>query len=854
MGNAGQILARRDGSVLTTKCSYGNPTDGDAAYALQQVAPDGALQWRRPDYQGGGCLGTISDAAGNTYYFTADDLGAHIRSVDASGHLRWTSSTLANGIDRVNYGGPTLGADGNVYFPMYNGFGNGFLVGVDESTGAVVLNQSANFPLTASAYASGVVLIGGYGSIDYLNYDGTVKATYTVPDIEFDRLGLMPSISGGNGTIFLAGGGVAACGSTPTGAHFSVVKITPQGKAWEWSDPTSTGCEVGSATATPNGGVVVTEWTGGAASGYVIAFDGSGNLLWRKTLTPDAGGHLFASPLRADTNGVVAIPTLSQYTCAGDPNEQCMRLQVVFVDQNTGVSRLAALSATDEPYNDYWENPLAIAPDRVYVSSSPYPNHDPTHGDGLVALSAPGLGLDYQVALATGVGPLPPPPPKSPIALVPATDTVPLASGDQTAAGVKVSHRVVAEVSDPLTGKPLAKAKVLFSVSAGPDAGKSGTCDSSSCVTNSKGVVGFTYASGANPGTDTILATFDRNGNRRADPAEEQATASVTWTTPTLPLSVGSGHEYVALGDSYSSGEGLNSYESGTHDDKKNTCHRSSKGYPAIVLSHQSTTVDRTFRACSGAKIDDFYHKRGFDGVDFGDDGQLYAPEEPAQIVWLGPETKYVTLSVSGDDALFAPILTKCVYKRFTNFDSYTPSKAFLDACNDEIDAGFTAIARLSDRLAQLYRLILTRAPNAQVRVLDYPLIFPDPKDYTGYANKACNVALNNRALYMDAIVKRLRKLNMTVNSDIVAAVRAAHKSGPDSVRLQIVSLDTFFGDHTISCGDENRPAPWINGARIQFGTTASNASFHPNQTGQCEMAIAVNQSFGWKDTKLSCK
>ncbi len=39
---------------------------------------------------------------------------------------------------------------------------------------------------------------------------------------------------------------------------------------------------------------------------------------------------------------------------------------------------------------------------------------------------------------------------------------------------------------------------------------------------------------------------------------------------------------YVALGDSYSAGEGDRPYEPGT-DTKTNTCHRSEKAYPTMI-------------------------------------------------------------------------------------------------------------------------------------------------------------------------------------------------------------------------------------------------------------------------------
>ena len=405
MGNAGRILPMADGSVITTKCSYHNTDDGDVPFAVQRIAASGALEWRRPDYQGAGCLGLVSDASGNSYYFTSDELGARIRSVTPNGQIRWTSTILGSSIDRVYYSGPVIGANGSVYFPLYNGWGHGFIVGVDMDTGSTTLMQSASFPTALFAYDRGLISVSGYGSIQYLGYDGTETATYTVPSIEFDALGKIAT--DGRGGVYLAGGSTTYCNGGASNEGFSVAKVTPAGKAWEWTDPASNGCERGSATVTPNGGVAVTESPGGVANANVIAFDGQGQVVWRKAVQPDHG-LTFAGPLLADTAGVLAVPTHSRYDCEWGP-DQCTRLSVSFVSQGTGATALPRVSATTEagggPLGD-----IAIAKDRVYIGASPYVTNDtyPNRADALAALDAPGLGNDYmrsqQLALVTPAG------------------------------------------------------------------------------------------------------------------------------------------------------------------------------------------------------------------------------------------------------------------------------------------------------------------------------------------------------------------------------------------------------------------------------------------------------------------
>jgi hypothetical protein len=409
MSNGGGILPRPDGSVMTTKCIYHNPQDADVPFQLQQIASDGALQWRRPT-DAAGCRSVIADAAGNSYYFMTDLLGAHIRSVDARGQVRWTTAVLPNLIDWSGYGPPTLGADGSVYFTLYDAWGNGWLEGIDEATGAITMDRFEGFPLAVSAYRDGLAVVDGNDFVEYVSYDGNLLAQYPVTGIDFPSLGTIGAQP--DGTVFVAAGASGPCGPT-TPNSFSVAKVTPAGVAWTWTDPGSTGCERGSTAATPDGGVVVTEWSGTAdATGHVTTLDASRAVRWRTSVDPNPEGSLFAGPPLVDNAGIVAIPTYATYPCAIEPTDVCTRVEVSFVDQDSAGTRLPRVSATNEallqssggnPWGD-----VAIAPGRVYVAAGPYLDNETFLTDtyGLAALDAPGLGQDYrqaaQLAVAAG--------------------------------------------------------------------------------------------------------------------------------------------------------------------------------------------------------------------------------------------------------------------------------------------------------------------------------------------------------------------------------------------------------------------------------------------------------------------
>ena len=103
-------------------------------------------------------------------------------------------------------------------------------------------------------------------------------------------------------------------------------------------------------------------------------------------------------------------------------------------------------------------------------------------------------------------------------------------------------------------------------------------------------------------------------------------------TTQASQLTANGG--YVALGDSYSSGVGAGSYLSAGGD-----CKRSTKAYPYLwAAAHSPSTFH--FTACSGART-----------------GDVLA----SQLTPLSSATALVSISVGGNDAGFADVMTTCV-------------------------------------------------------------------------------------------------------------------------------------------------------------------------------------------------
>jgi lysophospholipase L1-like esterase len=141
---------------------------------------------------------------------------------------------------------------------------------------------------------------------------------------------------------------------------------------------------------------------------------------------------------------------------------------------------------------------------------------------------------------------------------------------------------------------------------------------------------------------------------------------------------------YVALGDSYSSGTGTRDYslDSG--------CQRGPYAYPALIKADRPNT-NLTFVACSGAKTGDVLAN---------------------QVQSLSTSTNIVTITIGGNDAGFSDVITQCALP-------------WPWSCDSDITNAQNYIRNtLPGSLNNVYSQIKTRAPNARVVVLGYPRLF----------------------------------------------------------------------------------------------------------------------------------
>jgi hypothetical protein len=237
---------------------------------------------------------------------------------------------------------------------------------------------------------------------------------------------------------------------------------------------------------------------------------------------------------------------------------------------------------------------------------------------------------------------------------------------------------------------------------------------------------------------------------------------------------------YVALGDSYSSGEGNSPFIIPSDSDG---CHRSeSNAYPELLLAQKSTLSLRAFVACSGATSDDIYAGRN---------------GEASQLASLDSSTKVVSVTSGGDDAYFADFAYECVTS------TCNTSSTHYQITMDEVDN------YLQDNLELLYSRIHTAAPNATIYVLGYPLVATDTDiGCPGY-------------IASEGEISAIETVTNGINSKIQAAIT---NSTGNFVYVDPTSTNSPFIGHDLCSSDS-----YFNGLEA-FNL---EYSFHPTSTGQ---------------------
>ncbi|MGW6509606.1 SGNH/GDSL hydrolase family protein [Streptomyces niveus] len=221
--------------------------------------------------------------------------------------------------------------------------------------------------------------------------------------------------------------------------------------------------------------------------------------------------------------------------------------------------------------------------------------------------------------------------------------------------------------------------------------------------------------------------------------------------------------DYVALGDSYSSGLGA-----GPYDSASGNCKRSSKAYPALWAAANSPS-SFAFTACSGARTGDVT-------------GSQLGP--------VNSGTDLVSITVGGNDAGFADVMTTCVLQSEASCVArVNTARAYVDST-------------LPGQLDAVYNAISAKAPAAQVVVIGYPRFYQ--------LNGTCVVGMTE--------VERAAINGAADHLNTLLAKRAADHG------FRYADVSRTFAGHEI-CS----PASWLHSVNwLNIGE-----SYHPTAQGQ---------------------
>ena len=339
---------------------------------------------------------------------------------------------------------------------------------------------------------------------------------------------------------------------------------------------------------------------------------------------------------------------------------------------------------------------------------------------------------------------------------------------------------------------------------------------------------------------------------------------------PKMPFTVAVSSPHAALGDSYSSGEGATSFDSGTGNatdlathPNANQCHRSHTGWAYVVGKAFNSSYTTWMDACSGAIINDFYHYN-----------QDNSSEVPQLDNLSRDKTKLVTLTVGGNDVGFGGVLTGCIYTANVwgalgrsdcvghKFDGAATTGSLFSRALDRLakgkstsgceslpgvngDGSIPKICGTTVPLHQLYLDIASRvAPNATVIVATYPQLFGPSQSWPG---GECVVGLASDAVDLkvaagsaDWMNSAALRLNNVTGKEVAKAQAGLSAIGRTDVKLITAPVDPSFDGHRL-CDSQPLKYPWLNGL-LMNGKQPLQVSFHPNQSGQSGYADAVRQ------------
>lgn len=276
---------------------------------------------------------------------------------------------------------------------------------------------------------------------------------------------------------------------------------------------------------------------------------------------------------------------------------------------------------------------------------------------------------------------------------------------------------------------------------------------------------------------------------------------------------------YLALGDSFSSGEGevgadgFVHYIHGTNTtDPKNLCHTSDRSYPYLVAQALGVTSSFQSVACSGAKVDPYYSTQAQYRIL---SALKWLPGTNAQSDFItDARPDIITISMIGNDIGFSDKIQRCL--------------EWVDACfhfKEDRESIANEIYGKFDTLVGMYEDIQSKSGGARVYVLGYPQLM----SATGVCEPNTPFDPEERAMarglvtYLNAVIKA-----------------ATERSG-----VQYIDVENAFAGHQLCEPGTKAVNGLTNGEEVLGGLIPiGNESFHPNSLGhQLFTQVLLEQS-----------
>jgi lysophospholipase L1-like esterase len=257
------------------------------------------------------------------------------------------------------------------------------------------------------------------------------------------------------------------------------------------------------------------------------------------------------------------------------------------------------------------------------------------------------------------------------------------------------------------------------------------------------------------------------------------------------------GSRYVAMGSSYAAGPGIRPVIN-------RGAFRSGRNYPHQVAA--ALSLELTDVTCSGATTDNI----------------LTTPQRtltgtlPPQLSAVTPDTRLVTITAGGNDAGYIGALTKISLANLA--ERHVPGlrghSARLDSWAGEVPVP-SRFVPVAEALARVVEAVRSRAPGAQVVLVDYPGVVD---------------ADGERHDQLPLTAEQARQIGIAHAALAAAFERAATVTGAG-----LVTASRASAGHGADAKD-----PWVTGLKFGNPFLGGPVSWHPNLTGATAIARLV--------------